>query len=83
MHQELFTRLLERMDCLDIDAMNEVRVRVRVRVSHPQPHPHPEMSQGERAEVRPVRKALVQRCEALSAQALQVERARSIPRRRN
>ena len=40
-------------------------------------------SQGERAEVRPVRKALVQRCEALSAEALQVERARSIPRRRN
>ena len=35
MHQELFTRLLERMDCLDIDAMSEVRVRVRVRVSHP------------------------------------------------
>ena len=29
-HQELFTRLLERMDCLDIDAMSEVRVRVRV-----------------------------------------------------
>ena len=40
-------------------------------------------SQGERAEVRPVRKALVQRCEALSAESLQVERARSIPRRRN
>ena len=67
----LFTRLLERLDCLDIDAMSEVRVMVRVWVSHPQPHPHTEIGQAERDEVRPKRKALVKRCEALSAQATQ------------
>eukprot|EP00320_Phaeocystis_rex_P006915 CAMPEP_0119080450 /NCGR_PEP_ID=MMETSP1178-20130426/112023_1 /TAXON_ID=33656 /ORGANISM="unid sp, Strain CCMP2000" /LENGTH=234 /DNA_ID=CAMNT_0007063051 /DNA_START=26 /DNA_END=730 /DNA_ORIENTATION=+ len=53
LHQELFTRLLERMDCLELDSLSD----------------------SERAEVRPVRKALVQRCEALSAQALALERA--------
>ena len=47
LHQELFTRLLERMDCLDLDCLSD----------------------GERAEVRPMRKALVRRCETLSTQA--------------
>lgn len=51
-HQELFTRVLEKLDGLDLDSLTDEQ----------------------RGEVRPVRKGLVRRCEAISAEALRVER---------
>ena len=51
-HQELFTRVLEKLDGLELDGLSDEQ----------------------RAEVRPVRKQLVRRCEALSAQAQEAEK---------
>ncbi len=52
-HQEYFTRVLEKLDCLSLDALTD----------------------SQRDQVRPIRKALVAQTEKVSAQALQREQA--------
>eukprot|EP00966_Prymnesium_polylepis_P266786 6162946-Prymnesium_polylepis.1 len=85
-HQELFTRVLEGLDNIELDgyvlrASRECDnprgipmyaalvglIRVRACAAR-------RLSDAQRSEVRPVRKALVKRCEALSAQAQELKK---------